>query len=78
MGQIYVLAKPLLRRPLMLEHLEPRLLGRTTPRLNFIYARSCVTGAGAAERLRCSAVGALASLDETATQCILSTPILPR
>jgi xylulose-5-phosphate/fructose-6-phosphate phosphoketolase len=39
-GQIYLLDNPLLRRPLMLEHVKPRLLGHwgTTPGLNFIYA----------------------------------------
>ena len=39
-GQIYLLANPLLREPLTLEHIKPRLLGHwgTTPGLNFIYA----------------------------------------
>ncbi|MFZ5524256.1 MAG: phosphoketolase family protein [Pseudomonadota bacterium] len=39
-GQIYLLDNPLLRRPLMIEHVKPRLLGHwgTTPGLNFIYA----------------------------------------
>jgi xylulose-5-phosphate/fructose-6-phosphate phosphoketolase len=38
-GQIYLYANPLLREPLKLEHIKPRLLGRwgTTPGLNFIY-----------------------------------------
>jgi xylulose-5-phosphate/fructose-6-phosphate phosphoketolase len=38
-GQIYLLDNPLLRKPLMLEHVKPRLLGHwgTTPGLNFIY-----------------------------------------
>ncbi len=38
-GQIYLLANPLLREPLSLEHIKPRLLGHwgTTPGLNFIY-----------------------------------------
>ena len=38
-GQIYLLDNPLLRQPLMLEHVKPRLLGHwgTTPGLNFIY-----------------------------------------
>ena len=38
-GQIYLLKNPLLREPLKLEHLKPRLLGHwgTTPGLNFIY-----------------------------------------
>jgi xylulose-5-phosphate/fructose-6-phosphate phosphoketolase len=38
-GQIYLLANPLLREPLRLEHVKPRLLGHwgTTPGLNFIY-----------------------------------------
>jgi xylulose-5-phosphate/fructose-6-phosphate phosphoketolase len=38
-GQIYLMANPLLRRPLELEHVKPRLLGHwgTTPGLNFIY-----------------------------------------
>lgn len=38
-GQIYLLANPLLRQPLSLEHIKPRLLGHwgTTPGLNFIY-----------------------------------------
>ncbi len=39
-GQIYLLANPLLREPLQLKHVKPRLLGHwgTTPGLNFIYA----------------------------------------
>jgi hypothetical protein len=38
-GQIYLLSNPLLRKPLKLEHIKPRLLGHwgTTPGLNFIY-----------------------------------------
>ncbi|MGB7023702.1 MAG: phosphoketolase family protein, partial [Candidatus Acidiferrales bacterium] len=38
-GQIYLLKNPLLREPLQLEHIKPRLLGHwgTTPGLNFIY-----------------------------------------
>jgi xylulose-5-phosphate/fructose-6-phosphate phosphoketolase len=38
-GQIYLMANPLLREPLKLEHVKPRLLGHwgTTPGLNFIY-----------------------------------------
>jgi xylulose-5-phosphate/fructose-6-phosphate phosphoketolase len=38
-GQIYLLDNPLLRQPLTLDHLKPRLLGHwgTTPGLNFIY-----------------------------------------
>ena len=39
-GQIYLLDNPLLKEPLRLEHIKPRLLGHwgTTPGLNFIYA----------------------------------------
>src|SRR3954447_14418086 len=39
-GQIYLLANPLLREPLAPEHIKPRLLGHwgTTPGLNFVYA----------------------------------------
>jgi xylulose-5-phosphate/fructose-6-phosphate phosphoketolase len=39
-GQIYLLDNPLLREPLAIEHVKPRLLGHwgTTPGLNFIYA----------------------------------------
>jgi xylulose-5-phosphate/fructose-6-phosphate phosphoketolase len=39
-GQIYLLDNPLLREPLTIEHIKPRLLGHwgTTPGLNFIYA----------------------------------------
>jgi len=39
-GQIYLLANPLLKEPLKIEHIKPRLLGHwgTTPGLNFIYA----------------------------------------
>ena len=39
-GQIYLLDNPLLREPLVPEHIKPRLLGHwgTTPGLNFIYA----------------------------------------
>ena len=39
-GQIYLLDNPLLREPLAIEHIKPRLLGHwgTAPGLNFIYA----------------------------------------
>ncbi|MFI2754273.1 phosphoketolase [Cellulomonas sp. P22] len=39
-GQIYLLADPLLREPLTVEDVKPRLLGHwgTTPGLNFLYA----------------------------------------
>jgi xylulose-5-phosphate/fructose-6-phosphate phosphoketolase len=39
-GQIYLLANPLLREPLAADHVKPRLLGHwgTTPGLNLIYA----------------------------------------
>ena len=39
-GQIYLRDNPLLREPLKVEHVKPRLLGHwgTTPGLNFIYA----------------------------------------
>src|SRR5215213_5829294 len=39
-GQIYLLDNPLLREPLKIEHVKPRLLGHwgTTPGLNFLYA----------------------------------------
>ena len=38
-GQIYLYDNPLLKEPLQLEHIKPRLLGHwgTTPGLNFIY-----------------------------------------
>jgi xylulose-5-phosphate/fructose-6-phosphate phosphoketolase len=38
-GQIYLYANPMLRQPLKIEHVKPRLLGHfgTTPGLNFIY-----------------------------------------
>src|SRR5882724_7041711 len=38
-GQIYLYANPLLREPLHLKHIKPRLLGHwgTTPGLNFVY-----------------------------------------
>jgi len=38
-GQIYLMDNPLLKEPLTLEHIKPRLLGHwgTTPGLNFIY-----------------------------------------
>src|ERR1700752_2166004 len=38
-GQIYLYANPLLREPLKIEHVKPRLLGHfgTTLGLNFIY-----------------------------------------
>ncbi|HEY7386988.1 MAG TPA: phosphoketolase family protein [Bryobacteraceae bacterium] len=41
-GQIYLYANPLLREPLRLEHIKPRLLGHwgTTPGLNFIYVHA--------------------------------------
>jgi xylulose-5-phosphate/fructose-6-phosphate phosphoketolase len=39
-GQIYLMENPLLREPIKLEHIKPRLLGHwgTTPGLNFVYA----------------------------------------
>src|SRR5574339_97131 len=39
-GQIYLYDNPLLKKPLTLAHIKPRLLGHwgTTPGLNFIYA----------------------------------------
>jgi xylulose-5-phosphate/fructose-6-phosphate phosphoketolase len=39
-GQIYLLDNPLLREPLSLQHVKPRLLGHwgTTPGINFVYA----------------------------------------
>ena len=39
-GQIYLLSNPLLREPLLPEHIKPRLLGHwgTTPGLNLLYA----------------------------------------
>jgi len=39
-GQVYLLDNPLLKQPLKIEHVKPRLLGHwgTTPGLNFIYA----------------------------------------
>jgi xylulose-5-phosphate/fructose-6-phosphate phosphoketolase len=41
-GQIYLLNNPLLREPLQLEHVKPRLLGHwgTTPGLNFVYVHA--------------------------------------
>ncbi|MCU1444320.1 MAG: phosphoketolase, partial [Cryobacterium sp.] len=38
-GQIYLYDNPLLKEPLVLNHIKPRLLGHwgTTPGLNFIY-----------------------------------------
>jgi len=38
-GQIYLMTNPLLREPLKIEHVKPRLLGHwgTTPGLNFVY-----------------------------------------
>ncbi len=41
-GQIYLLANPLLREPLLPEHVKPRLLGHwgTTPGLNLIYVHA--------------------------------------
>lgn len=41
-GQIYLMANPLLRKPLNPEHIKPRLLGHwgTSPGLSFIYAHA--------------------------------------
>src|SRR5258705_4049228 len=41
-GQISLLDNPLLKQPLTLEHIKPRLLGHwgTTPGLNFIHAHA--------------------------------------
>ncbi|MDQ1378273.1 MAG: xylulose-5-phosphate/fructose-6-phosphate phosphoketolase [Acidimicrobiaceae bacterium] len=42
-GQIYLMANPLLEEPLLPEHVKPRLLGHwgTTPGLNFLWAHLC-------------------------------------
>ena len=39
-GQIYLMANPLLREPLLAEHIKPRLLGHwgTSPGLNLLWA----------------------------------------
>src|SRR2546423_4617172 len=39
-GQIYLMDNPLLREPLRIDHVKPRLLGHwgTTPGLNLVYA----------------------------------------
>ena len=41
-GQIYLMANPLLREPLAPEHIKPRLLGHwgTSPGLSFVYAHA--------------------------------------
>src|SRR4051812_48277994 len=41
-GQIYLMANPLLREPLLPDHIKPRLLGHwgTSPGLSFIYAHA--------------------------------------
>src|ERR687889_1283375 len=41
-GQIYLMANPLLRQPLRPEHVKPRLLGHwgTTPGLNLVWAHA--------------------------------------
>ena len=41
-GQIYLMANPLLREPLAAEHIKPRLLGHwgTSPGLSFVYAHA--------------------------------------
>src|SRR5579875_1268834 len=41
-GQIYLLANPLLREPLLAEHVKPRLLGHfgTVPGLNMVWAHA--------------------------------------
>jgi len=41
-GQIYLYDNPLLKKPLKIEHVKPRLLGHwgTTPGLNFVYAHA--------------------------------------
>jgi len=41
-GQIYLMANPLVREPLLAEHVKPRLLGHwgTTPGLNLVYAHA--------------------------------------
>jgi len=41
-GQIYLYDNPLLKEPLTIEHVKPRLLGHwgTTPGLNFIYVHA--------------------------------------
>src|SRR3954451_13310014 len=41
-GQIYLLANPLLREPLLPEHIKPRLLGHfgTVPGLNLVWAHA--------------------------------------
>jgi len=41
-GQVYLLDNPLLREPLRMDHVKPRLLGHwgTVPGLNFLYCIS--------------------------------------
>jgi xylulose-5-phosphate/fructose-6-phosphate phosphoketolase len=41
-GQIYLMDNPLLRGPLLAEHVKPRLLGHwgTAPGLNLLYTRT--------------------------------------
>src|SRR5262249_58482293 len=41
-GQIYLMANPLMREPLRAEHVKPRLLGHfgTVPGLNLLYAHA--------------------------------------
>ena len=43
-GQIYLFDNPLLKQPLQLAHIKPRLLGHwgATPGLNFIYPEVCI------------------------------------
>ena len=49
-GQIYLCDNPLLREPLALKHIKPRLLGHwgTTPGLNFVYAHMKLSQIGRA------------------------------
>ena len=52
-GQVYLLDNPLLREPLTLEHVKPRLLGHwgTVPGLNFLYVH--LTASSGRRTARC-------------------------
>ena len=74
-GQIYLLDNPLLREPLKLEHVKPRLLGHwgTTPGLNFIYVHLNRLIKGQVRMV----VSSVPGLDELAAPDLWSVPVTP-
>jgi XFP-like protein len=58
-GQIYLMANPLLREPLATEHIKPRLLGHwgTSPGLALVYAGAPFGQSGSTNTIRVHRLG---------------------